>query len=241
MPKVCDRPERRSRAINGPSRKRGEVTYPENDDDYEDQLIEKVSVQPDGTYVITCDGWALWCGKECPVKPKVGQTARMYPPGVGRQIRSLFIDGVKIWYRTESEQKEHNEIQLYGAEAKDWLARWDRGESVWSIEMGGIGPAYEQCIHITCAEIVRWFIQNGCDAAKWVTDERWKADREAMEKALHEVEAVKVLGLSGAQWGAAVNLASRLYRYGPRVIVDDPAVKDRKILVQKHFPGSAAA
>ncbi len=32
--------------------------------------------------------------------------------------------------------------------AKDALAAWDRGEIVHSVEMGGIGPGYEQAIQI---------------------------------------------------------------------------------------------
>jgi hypothetical protein len=107
--------------------------------------------------------------------------------------------------------------------------------------MGGLGPGYEQCIHITCAEILRWFIDNACDASKWAEADGWKADRERMTKDLHEVNAVKKLGLSGAQWGAAVNIATRLYLDGPRKVMTDDRVKDRHIQVQKHFPGSVAA
>ena len=43
-----------------------------------------------------------------PVIPQVGGTARQY--GRGGRVRGLFIDGVKIWYRTKAEEKEHGEI-----------------------------------------------------------------------------------------------------------------------------------
>lgn len=216
--------------------------YPENDDNFEDKAIESVSVH-DGKYSINCDGWTLYCGDDCTIKPEAGQVARMYPKGIGRSIRGLFIDGQKIWYRTEEEEKEHSEIQLYGADAKDWLARWDRGDTCWSIEMGGLGPGYEQCIHITAAECLRWFIDNNCDAAAWqkVDSIEWKVDREALQNAMFKNEAVKELGLSGAQYGAAVSIASSLYISGPRAIMNDEAAKDRKIQVQKFFPGRKAA
>jgi hypothetical protein len=217
------------------------MQYPSADKDFTENTIEKVEQQNDGTYSITCDGWTLWCGEDCPVIPRDGQTARMYGRGSGYPVRGLFIAGRKIWYRTEAEEKEHREIQLYGADAKDWLTRWDAGQGVWSIEMGGLGPGYEQCIHITCAEILRWFISNECDASKWAEAEGWKVDRERMEKALHQVPAVKELGLSGAQWGAAVNLATRFYLDGPRKVMTDEYVKDRRIQVSKNFPGSRAA
>jgi len=112
---------------------------------------------------------------------------------------------------------------------------------VWSIEMGGLGPGYEQCIHITCAEILRWFLAHKVDASKWSEAEAWKSDREKMTADLHKVKAVEELGLSGAQWEAAVNLATCFYLDGPRKVMTDERVKDRHIQVQRRFPGSVAA
>jgi len=65
--------------------------YPEEDDQYEDQNIDSVRQENDGTYTIRCDGWSLWCGKDCPVIPVKGQTARMYGKGIGFTIRGLFV------------------------------------------------------------------------------------------------------------------------------------------------------
>ena len=213
--------------------------YPENDDQFKDETIEKVNKEKDGTYTITCDGWSLWCGKECAVTPEAGQTARIYGKGLGFQIRGLFINGVKVWYRTENEEKEYREIQYYGADAADWLKRWDEGESCWTIEMGGLGPGYEQCIHITCAEILRWMLENKPDASKWEDSEVWKADRERVEQYGFKNKVISALGLSGAQWGAALNIAAQLYKNGPRAIMSDERIKDRHIQVRKHFPQAA--
>lgn len=214
--------------------------YPEHDDQFEEWQITRVEAKRLGDYDIFNGGLGLWCGKDCPVAPKAGQTARLYGRGVGSTVRGLFIDGVKVWYRTEAEDKEYGEIQSYGADAADWLKRWDDGRSVWSIEMGGLGPGYEQCIHMTAAEILRWFLEHKPDASLWEDAEIWRTVRGEMDKAVMALPLIDQLGLSGAQWGAACNVACNLYKRGPREMMKDPAVKDRHIQVSRRFPGMAA-
>ena len=46
----------------------------------------------------------------------------------------------------------------------------------------------------------------------------------------------KHMGFSGAQVGAAIQLAAHLYRKGPRACMEDEAVKDRHIQVSKAMP-----
>ena len=209
----------------------------EFDAEFTEETITEVKQQTDGSYAIGCGGWWLHCGSETPIIPEIGMVARHYGRGIGAPVRGLFINGHRFWYRTEAEDKEHHEIQMYGADARDWLARWDRGDTVWSIEMGGLGPSYEQCIHITCAEIVRWFVDQNADASLWDDKEAAKPIFDRMEKDLFGAEAVKKLGLSGAQWGAARNLAAMIYRQGPRAVMVDQRVKDRHIQVCRVFPG----
>lgn len=204
--------------------------YPDNDTQFQDHTIEAVRDEGDGSFSIICEGWSLLCGRDSPVTPKVGQTARYYGKG---PVRGLFIDGVKVWYRTEAEDEEHQEVQLYGRDPAEWLERWDAGRSVWTIEMGGLGPGYEQCIHIICAEVLRWLLANKPDM------DDYKSWRDTMDKAVLAVPYVKEIGCSGAQWGAAVNIAAHLYRKGPRGVMTDEAVKDRHIQVSKSFPSVA--
>lgn len=59
---------------------------------------------------------------------------------------------------------------LYPKSVKEWLEKWDSGESVWSVEMGGLGPEYEQCIHITAAELMRSLVDT-CKDPKDYQDE----------------------------------------------------------------------
>jgi hypothetical protein len=210
------------------------IMYPENDSEYEDRRIDAVEGSDADSYAITCDGWTLYCGNGCPAVPEVGQTARMYGHGIGSPVRGLFINGVRVWYRTEAEDRAHHERELYGADCADWLTRWDGGRGVWSIEMGGLGPGYEQAIQITMAECLRWFVANKPDAALWSDKDEWAKTRDALEKAMHPV--VDPLGLSGAQWGAAVNLAAMFYRNGPQGVMADARVKDRHIQISNALP-----
>lgn len=130
--------------------------------------------------------------------------------------------------------------QFYGADAREWLKRWDDKRSVWSIEMGGLGPGYEQCIHITCAEILRVMLEAKFDSSKWTKAydnlQQWKRDQEVIDKLVMEAPVVKALGLSGAQWSAALNVASHLYQHGPAKMMTDERVKDRHIQVSNNFP-----
>ena len=103
--------------------------------------------------------------------------------------------------------------------------------------MGGIGPGYEQCIHITCAEILRHLLDKKYDGERWNGDKKaWEHDRKEIEEMGFGNLKIKALGLSGAQWGAALNLAIQFYRRGPRAVMADKAAKDRSIQVSRTFP-----
>ena len=212
------------------------MDYPEHDEEFTEEQITAVEKFASGQYAITGGIGSLGCGEECPIEPKVGQTARYYTRGMGHAVRGLFIDGVKIWYRTETEQKEYTEIQSYGRDAADWLDRWDNDKSVWSIEMGGLGPGYEQAIQITAAEILRHLLEVGYDSSLWKDEAVWKVNRGTIEAYSHANERIKKLGLSGAQWAGALSLATKLYMDGPRKIMNDPAIEDRHIQVSLSFP-----
>lgn len=215
------------------------MTFPADDSEFEEVRIKSVEGSREhGWDLQREDGWSFFVDADSPIEPKAGMTARFYGRGIGARVRGLFLDGVKVFYRTPAEDAEHHEIQMYGADAADWLKRWDDGRGVWSIEMGGLGPGYEQCIQITAAEVLRHLLAEKYDHTKW-QDGGWKTDREKIEKYGFANERIKQLGLSGAQWGAAVSLATALYVQGPRKIMNDPRVKDRHIQVRREFPQAA--
>jgi hypothetical protein len=162
-------------------------------------------------------------------------SVRFYGKGIGQNVRGLFLDGEKVFYRTEKEDKEKQEIDLYGADVTDWLNRWDEGKSVWSVEIGGLGPSYEQCIQITTAEILRFMLHKKYDSSNWKNSALWNKNREEIDKWGQTNPIIDKLGLSGAQWGAAVYLASQFYMKGPKKLMSE-IPESRKIQVQKYFP-----
>jgi hypothetical protein len=214
------------------------MTYPENDNEFTETVLTEVRKETNGWSVTRDDGWSNWIDGTSPIAPEVGMTQRQY--GRGTAFRGIYLDGQKVFYRTADEDAEHRENEMYGADAADWLSRWDSGRGVWSIEMGGLGPGYEQCIQIVAAEVLRHLIDTKYDVARWEDTAAWQNDREAIEAYGFANERIKALGLSGAQWGAGVSLATALYRDGPRKIMNDERVKDRHIQVSRVFPQVAA-
>lgn len=211
--------------------------YPKDDNQFEVMQIKSVQRHQNGEYTITrADGWSFGI-QDTPIEPRPGMIARFYGKGIGSPVRGLFIDGHKIFYRAEEEDKESRKKQLYGESAEEWLRRWDAGKTVWTIEMGGLGPGYEQAIHIACAEILRHLLHIGYDSGHWeVSEEFWNLDRKQIEEASFKNEEIAKLGLSGAQYGAALNLAVTLYIHGPVWLMTNEKVKHRKIQVSKNFP-----
>lgn len=210
--------------------------YPDHDSEFEQVEVSKFK---DGV-ITRADGFSFCLPDGSDVVVRPGMSARFYGMGIGYAVRGLFIDGVRVFYRTAAEQQAHELEERFGRTAADWLAKWDRGGSVWSIEMGGFGPGYEQCIQITAAQVLRHMLDKQYDASRWSGVEQWQIDSQAIQAFGFADETIKALGLSGAQWGAALSLASAIYRRGPIDTLSDPKLKDRLIQVSKHFPGSAS-
>jgi hypothetical protein len=132
---------------------------------------------------------------------------------------------------------------LYPLTAREALKKWDDGRSLFTVEMGGLGPGYEQCIHVAAMETIRLLLDAGLEGTFSLTREKdqalWKEDCDAIDRALRVVNEEHDLGLSGAQAGAVKTLAYRALRDGWREMVwsakrQDP---DRLIQVSKHWPG----
>jgi hypothetical protein len=111
--------------------------------------------------------------------------------------------------------------------AAEQLAKWDSGKSIWSIEMGGLGPGYEQAIQVSAIEIVR-------DNLDRPLPKQLPSDWG--EETLRRIDQPdNNLGLSGAQWGAAKTLAYHWLKEGPASIMKQ-VNKDRHIQVSKSWP-----
>mgnify|MGYP001560873457 FL=1 len=98
--------------------------------------------------------------------------------------------------------------------AEQMLAAWDRGGLVASIEMGGMGPGYEQALQVCAMELLHTAIAGqGFDEAD-----------------LNRLDKEKVLGLSGAQAGAARWLAKWWLDHG-----DGQRPEGREIFISKRW------
>lgn len=121
---------------------------------------------------------------------------------------------------------------------EDVLRAWDAGESVWSCSLGGLGPGYEQTIQLMGFEMLRAMVANPPQVGweKMATDRKANEAYWALIEALPQVQRVMdKLGPSGAQHGAARNIAGVFarqgYSKGMEMVPDD-----RRIQVRKRFP-----
>lgn len=109
---------------------------------------------------------------------------------------------------------------------EDVLARWDAGDTIWSIECGGLGPGYEQALQILAVELMRDNKDAPLPDAQSFPD--WgNATVSRIDRGC--------LGFSGAQVGAAKQIAYRFLRFGPAAALAN-CPPDRKILVSNCWP-----
>lgn len=126
---------------------------------------------------------------------------------------------------------------LYATDAREQLRRWDAGDSIWTIEMGGLGPGYEQAIQVLAIEIVRDELDKPLP-----TDSLREWGDATVSRIDYQLPdgTWSCGGFSGAQVGAAKTLAFRWLRDGPAAILKT-APSDRRIQTSKtwpHVPGA---
>jgi len=124
------------------------------------------------------------------------------------------------------------DVPFHPQTAADVLKRWDDGQGVFTIEMGGIGPSYEQCIQILVFEIIRDNLKTQ------FPDEKDKdASKEFWEKFGEESinRTNGKMGYSDAQVGVAKQVAYLALRDSWEGMLKS-VPQDRLIQVSKHFP-----
>jgi len=133
------------------------------------------------------------------------------------------------------------QLPKFAAECRELLEKWDNGETIWTLEMGGMGPGYEQCIQIMAVEFTRAAIDLPLEGPD---EEKNKTFSESCDLALKPINE-QLGGVSGAQWGAAKWLAYKwLHVVGPAGLQAEAKQHDdadRCILADKGFPHLKAA
>ena len=104
--------------------------------------------------------------------------------------------------------------------ASEALELWDKGETLWSVEMGGLGPSYEMSIQFSVFELIRFF--NGVAPSL----------QGQLDKAMHVIDKKMDFGHSGATAAAAQSLAYKFMENGYRKTMEG-APSDRKIQIEK--------
>ena len=117
------------------------------------------------------------------------------------------------------------------------IAAWDKGETIWSLELGGLGPGYEQAIQVCAVELAR-----GCkDMTGMKNDDKESTTRfrAKCDEIIHAIDD-KLGGLSGAMVGAAEWLAWQwCFNGGPAALqkrLKERGESDRAIQVSTAWP-----
>lgn len=113
---------------------------------------------------------------------------------------------------------------------KEALKNWDAGEPVFTLELGGLGPSYEQCIHVAIFESARRIM------AMPISHLSKAAKLQLIERTILQVDNKKGLQLSGAQAVVARSFLYRALMEGWGEVVNS-VDKDRHIQVMKWWPG----
>lgn len=87
--------------------------FPDGDGQWDEHLLKEVTGDAQSGWSMSLsEGSSFFCPADSPVVPKVNSTVRMYGRGFGYIVRGLFVDGIKVFYRTETEQESKHKEDL---------------------------------------------------------------------------------------------------------------------------------
>lgn len=202
-----------------------------NDPERTENRVKEVRPQQGGFDVTQDSGWCFWLSDEYGITPKPGDKVTLFGKGIGWAFRGVLINDQVAFYRTEEEQKAWADVQMYGADAADWLQRWDDDRGVWTLHLGGLSAGYDQAINIASAEMLRALLKLKPEFATGEPISR--AVRDQIDAEIGNVPSL--LGLSGASYMAALRIAVGIYHLGPVQYVGG-APSDSRIQARKRMP-----
>lgn len=204
------------------------------DMNYEDERITNVHPEKDGTFSIDTTGGGFWVPNKG-VVPKVRGTARFYyfgpHKGLGCIVRGLFIDGQRVFYKTEAQQAYVNR-RISAAYTNKKLRHFKKAVKALNQAYETLPPEFQKRIDGFRERVEDWrpeyepYESMVCtDAVKIATACRHQSDPVqaiADFKELSWEDQMKAVpgldeGHSGNSFGAAVYLA-RLYLTEPQLI-----------------------
>ena len=121
---------------------------------------------------------------------------------------------------------------------QDAVKRFRKGDPVWTIELGGMGPGYEQAL-----QLILWAIMAEWDADRPLPEPQGNSFPEEFNKhvdAVIERHDKSLGGLSGAQVGAAKNTAWQFMRQGYGEMIVKAREEDRTIMFDTFWPKLAS-
>lgn len=118
------------------------------------------------------------------------------------------------------------------SEAKEILRLWDGGEPIKTVEMGGLGPGYEQAIQVLAVGMVRDHIGRPVPSNP---PKDWGEDTLTRLREAEKNGKAEGMGFSGAQFGAARNLAYGWLTRGTTAVRSEVPL-DRRILASRTWP-----
>ncbi|MBX3267053.1 MAG: hypothetical protein KF831_10135 [Acidobacteria bacterium] len=127
-----------------------------------------------------------------------------------------------------------DDYEAYDDTVEQLLARWDAGNSIWSISMGSLGPSYEQAIQVMAVEFARALSKSTGHQIDDMKAEITRVNR-ICDEVLKGIDN-EIGGATGAMFGAARTLAwNWCYNGGPKSTVE-MFPEDRHIQVSKSWP-----
>lgn len=116
-------------------------------------------------------------------------------------------------------------------EIREFIAKFDAGESVQVIEMGGLSDGYELAIWEMTVRLLDKMVEglSSDPDIDWTEDGSWPADKAFITEIADQFAETR--GLTGAQYGAACNAATVFFRHGIEGGLD--MARDRVITIAK--------
>jgi len=112
--------------------------------------------------------------------------------------------------------------ELWNLTNQEVVKQWFNGETVWSVEMGGLGPNYELAIQTAIFALLRKLLKTKPPYKKLLKGDYY-------DKLFFKTKGVGD-GHSGATAGAAKTVAYQFYRYGYKHMMNK-SPQDRRIQV----------